>query len=166
MWHIDKGYYGKTNVDDFNMAGVIYSTQNPLMGVEKAAWILDEKLAQHQREALMVILEGKAGGLFSMFNVKNALGVWWAKFDYSNDAKSWSVKAGDSLDIKAGFVKVPEGVPFESTPKVAQTYDPLFGPSMEKVVGITDRYHTKVGGLDYDISGRYSSSGRFKYGGP
>jgi hypothetical protein len=60
------------------------------------------------------------------------------------------------LDIKAAFVKAPEGVPFESSPKVAQTYDPLFGPSMEKVVGITDHYQATVGGLEYDISGRYS----------
>jgi hypothetical protein len=37
---------------------------------------------------------------------------------------------------------------------------------MEKVVGITDHYHATVGGLEYDISGRYSSSGRFKYAGP
>ncbi len=71
------------------------------------------------------------------------------------------------MDIKAEFVKAPQGVPLESSPKVAQTYDPLFGPSMEKVVGITDHYHATVGGLQYDISGRYSSSGRFKYsGGP
>jgi hypothetical protein len=50
--------------------------------------------------------------------------------------------------------------------KDAQIYDPLFGPLMEKVVGITDHYQATVGGLEYDISGRYSSSGRFKYGGP
>jgi hypothetical protein len=62
------------------------------------------------------------------------------------------------LDIKSPFVKAPEGVPFESSPKVARTYDPLFGPSMEKVVGITDHYHATVGGLEYEISGRYSSS--------
>jgi hypothetical protein len=167
VWHIEKGNYGETRLDDFTMAGIIYSTQNPLMGVEKAAWILDEKLAQNQRDALIEILTGKAGGLFSMLNVKNPLGVWWTNFSYSNDAKSWSVKAGNTLDIKAGFVKAPQGVPFESKPKVAQTYDPLFGPSMEKVVGIADHYQATVGDLQYDISGRYSSSGRFKYsGGP
>ena len=87
-------------------------------------------------------------------SVKNPLGVWWAGFNYSNDANSWPEKAGSSLDIKAAFVKAPEGVRFESSPKVAQTYDPLFGPSMEKVVGITDHYHATVGDLEYDISGR------------
>jgi hypothetical protein len=166
VWHIEKGFYGDTRLDDFTMAEIIYATQNPLIEIEKTAWILDDKLAQDQRDALMEILTGRVGGLFSILSVNNPLGVWWAKFNYSNDAKSLSVKAGNSLDIKAAFVKAPEGVPFESSPKVAQTYDPLFGPSMEKVVGITDHYHAAVGGLEYDLSGRYSSSGRFNYGGP
>jgi hypothetical protein len=61
----------------------------------------------------MEILTGRVGGLFSMLRVKNPLGVWRASFNYSNDAKSWSVKAGNSLDIKAAFVKALEGVPFE-----------------------------------------------------
>ncbi len=166
VWHVEKGNYGKTGLNNFTIAGVIYATQNPLMGIQKAGWILDEKLTQEQRDALMQILGGKAGGIFSMLKVKQPLGVWWAKFDYSNDGKSWMVKAGDALEIKAGFVKAPPGVPFESKPKVAQTYDPLFGPTMEKVVGISDHYRAAVGDLDYNISGKYSSSGRFKYEGP
>ena len=166
VWHIEKGFYGKTKLDNFTIAVVAYATQNPLMGIDKAGWVLDEKLTQQQRDALMQILGGKAGGLFSMLSVKSPLGIWWAKFDYSNDARSWSVRAGDALEVKASFVKPPPGLPFEAKPKTAQTYDPLFGPSMEKVVGITDSYRAKVGGLNYDISGRYSSSGRFKYEGP
>ncbi len=166
VWHVEKGNYGTTNLDNFTMAVVGYATQNPLMGIDKAGWILDEKLTQQQRDALMQILGGKAGGLFSMLSVKNPLGISWARFEHSNDERSWSVKAGDFLDIKAGFVKAPAGLPFESKPKVAQTYDPLFGPTMEKVVGITEHYHTNFEGLDYDISGKYSSSGRFKYEGP
>ncbi len=166
MWHIEKGNSGNTSINNFTMAFVGYATQNPLMGIEKAGFILDEKLTQEQRDALMPILGGKAGGLFSMLTVKQPLGVWWAKFDHTNDGRAWSVKAGDALEIKAGFVKPPPGVPFEAKPKVAQTYDPLFGPTMEKVVGIADAYHAKVGGLEYDISGKYSSSGRFKYEGP
>jgi hypothetical protein len=101
-----------------------------------------------------------------MLSVKQPLGIWWAKFDYKNDGRSWSVKAGDALEIKADFVKPPAGLPFEAKPKVAQTYDPLFMPSMEKVVGVAETYHANVGGLSYDISGKYSSSGRFEYKGP
>ncbi|MBI2649511.1 MAG: DUF1326 domain-containing protein [Thaumarchaeota archaeon] len=166
VWHVEKGNHGGTQLNNFTMAGVLYSTQNPLISIEKAAWILDEKLTPQQRDALMPILSGKAGGLFSMMKVGQPLGVFWAKFDYSNDEKSWSVKAGDTLQIKGGFVKPPPGVPLESKPKVAQTYDPLFSPTMEKTVGITESYKANVAGLDYNITGRYSSSGRFKYQGP
>jgi hypothetical protein len=166
VMHVDKGNFGKPSLNNFNMAGVIYARQNPLFAIDKAGWFLDEKLTQEQRDALMQILGGKAGGIFSMLSVKEPLGIWWSKIDYSNDGKSWSVKAGDALDIKASFVKPPPGTPFEAKPKVAQTFDPLFGPSMEKVVGLTDSYHLKAGGLDYDISGKYSSSGRFSYDGP
>ena len=166
VWHVEKGNYGDTSLNNFHIALVAYATQNPLMGIEKAGFVLDEKLTQQQRDALMQILGGKAGGLFAAITVKQFLGVWWARFDHTNDGKAWSVKAGDALEIKASFVKPPPGVPMEAKPKVAQTYDPLFGPSMEKVVGTTDAYRAKVGGLDYDISGKYSSSGRFKYEGP
>ncbi|MBI2126616.1 MAG: DUF1326 domain-containing protein [Thaumarchaeota archaeon] len=166
VWHIEKGNYGKTKLDDFTVAGVLYATQNPLMGIEKAAWILDEKLRQEQRDALTQILGGKAGGLFSMMSVKTPFGIFWAKFEYSNDRKSWWVKAGKTLNIRAEFVKAPPGTPFKSEPKTAQTYDPLFAPSMEKIVGVTQQYQASVGGLEYEISGRYSSSGRFSYQGP
>jgi len=166
VWHVEKGHYGKTSIDNFHMAVLAYATQNPLMGIEKAGWILDEKLTHLERDALMQILGGKSGGLFSMLSVKQPLGIWWAKFDHTNDGKSWSVKAGDMLEVRASFVKPPPGLPFEAKPKTAQTYDPLFAPSMEKIVGITDIFRATAGGLDYNINGKYSSSGHFKYEGP
>ena len=148
------------------MAVVGYATQNPLMGIEKAGWILDERLTSEQRDALMQILGGKSGGLFAMLSVKQPLGVWWAKFDYRNDGKSWWVKAGDALEVKADFVKPPPGLPFEAKAKIAQTYDPLFGPSMEKTVGTAEKFHVNAGGLSYDITGKYSSAGKFEFQGP
>ncbi len=166
VWRIEKGNYGKTKLNDSTIALVGYATQNPLMGIEKAGWILDEKLTQEQRDALLQILGGKAGGLFSMLSVKQPLGIWWARFEYKNDLKSWWVKAGDALEVKGDFVKPPPGLPFEAKPKTAQTYDPLFGPSMEKTVGISEKFRANVGGLSYDISGKYSSSGKFEYQGP
>jgi hypothetical protein len=75
VWHIEKGYYKDTRLDDLTMAQIIYATQNPLIEIEKTAWILDDKLAQDQRDALMKILTGKVGGLFSMLRVINPLGV-------------------------------------------------------------------------------------------
>src|SRR5687768_14723981 len=84
VWQIEKGYYKDTRLDDFTMAEIIYTTQNPLIEIDKAAWILDDKLSQDQLDALMEILSGRYGGLFSMLHVKNSLGVWRASFSYSN----------------------------------------------------------------------------------
>jgi hypothetical protein len=36
---------------------------------------------------------------------------------------------------------------------------------MEKIVGISDHLRAKTGATDIDLSGRYSSSGRFVYEG-
>ena len=38
-------------------------------GCREPAWIPDDKLAQDQRDALMEILTGRVGGLFSMLSV-------------------------------------------------------------------------------------------------
>ena len=168
-WHIEKGHYGGTNLDGLHAAAVMLAPGDPLLvGVAKAAMILDERATPAQREALGKILGGQAGGLWALVAklLKSQPELMVAKFDYTNDGKAWSVKAGGVLDIKAGFVKAAPGMPFESVPKRAQTYDPFFLPSGEKVVGVTDHYHAKTGSLNFDIAGRYSSSGRFVYEGP
>jgi len=40
---------------------------------------------------------------------------------------------------------------------------PLFAPTSEEVVGITEYYRANVGGMNYDISRRYSSSGGYTF---
>ncbi len=168
VWRIDRGNYGKVKLDGLHLAAVIFANQNPLMGIDKMAVIVDEKADQAQREALGNILGGKAGGLFAMLGpmVKQNLGVSFAPFTYANDEKTWSVKAGNAIELEGSFVKPPPGLPVPATPKRAQTFDPLFMPTMEKVVGISQKYKTNVAGLVYDISGKYSSAGRFVYEGP
>lgn len=168
VWRIEKGSYGKTKLDGLNVASLIFANGNPLMGIDKMTAIVDEKATPAQREALGTILGGQAGGMFAAFAqlVKENLGVSFGKFAYKNDEREWSVDVDRRLHIRGGFVKAPPGAPVESKPKRAQTYDFLFGPTMEKVVGIADSYKANVAGLDYDIRGKYSSAGRFKYTGP
>ena len=166
-WHVTRGNYGTTKLDGLNFAGVFYSIGNPLMGVERAAMLVDAKAKPPQRKSLETILGGQAGGLFGMFaqGMKQFLGLTYAPFEYKNDQKSWSVKVDGTLEIQAGFLKPPPGLPFKSTPRKAQTYDPLF-QNGEKVVGITERHVANLSGLTRSLSGTYSSAGRFAYKGP
>ena len=167
-WHIEKGHYDGTRLDGLHAAAVVFAHGDPfLVGIEKATMIVEERATPAQRDALLKILSGQAGGLWGIVAsmIKNPPEVLFAKFDYANDGKTWSVKAGSALDVKAGFLKAAPGMPFPSAPKVAQTYDPFFGPTMEKVVGISDHLRARTGATDIDLSGRYSSSGRFVYEG-
>ena len=45
-------------------------------------------------------------------------------------------------------------------------HDPFYGPSMEKVVGISGKYRVNHAGHTWDIGRRYSTSVRFVYEGP
>lgn len=168
VWRVDQGNYGNTRLNGLAFAMVIACSGNPLTaGVDRAAMIVDETATPQQREAFMSILGGKAGGLFAMLGpmIKQNLGITYARFTYSNDEKTWSVKAGTALDVSGGFVKPAPGTPFEVKPLRAQTMDPLFSPTMEKVVGISQRLKANVAGLNLDFSGKYSSAGRFTYEG-
>ncbi len=45
VWHVARGTYGtKTKLDGLNFAGVFYASQNPLMGVDRAAMLVDAGL--------------------------------------------------------------------------------------------------------------------------
>ncbi len=167
-WHIEKGHYGGTRLDGLSAAAVVFANGDPfLVGIDRISLILDERATPEQRNALLTILGGQAGGLWGLVAkmIKSAPEVLFARFDYANDGKTWSVRAGNLLDLKAEFLKAAPGMPFPSNPKIAQTYDPFFGPTMEKVVGISNHYRSKTGATDVDLSGRYSSSGRFAYEG-
>ncbi len=168
-WHIEKGRYGSTPLDGLHVAAIMFAHGDPLLvGVEKAAIIVDERASEPQRNALLQILSGQAGGLWAVVAklMKNPPQVHFAKFDYANDEKTWHVKAGAALDIKAAYLRAAPGMPFESAPKRAETYDPFFLPTMVKTVGISDHMRAKADGMDFDFSQRYSSAGRFAYGGP
>lgn len=168
VWRINRGNYGGVRLDGLHLAMILNCKGNPLtVGAEQAAMVVDEGANPQQREALMNILGGKAGGLFAMLGsmVKQNLGVSFARFAYQNDEKTWSVKAGNALEFNGSFVKPPPGMSMEPKPMRAQTLDPLFSPTMDKVVGISDKHKVNVAGLVHDFTGKYSSSGKFVYEG-
>ena len=168
VWHVNQGNYGQTSLNGLHFAMVIASAGNPLtIGVDQAAMVMDEAATPAQRQALGTILGGQAGGMFAMLGgmVKQNLGATFARFTYANDEKTWSVKAGSDLEISAGFVKPPPGAPMVAKALCVQTYDPLFAPTSEKIVGTADRVKVNAAGIKLELSGKYSSAGKFTYEG-
>jgi hypothetical protein len=68
-WHIQKGQYGQLSIDGLNVLGIGSFTVNLWEGNTKvtAAFFMDEKANEQQREALQMIFTGKAGGFMGKF---------------------------------------------------------------------------------------------------
>lgn len=61
-WHIDQGEFEGTSLDDLNAALLVHSPGNMKDGNWKVALYVDERADETQREALMGIFSGQAGG--------------------------------------------------------------------------------------------------------
>jgi hypothetical protein len=170
VYRVERGSHGSTKLDGLHIGGIFLAAEKNFYagGAAKVAWIVDDKAAPTQRQALEQILGGKAGGLFGMLAtmVKEDAGITYAPFEYANDGRTWSAKAGKHLEVRASFAKPPPGMPLEAVPKKAQTYDPFYGPTMEKIAGLADVFTVDVAGLKYNFKARNSTSGRFKLTGP
>jgi hypothetical protein len=69
LYHIQKGQYGETVLDDLNVLGLGSFTGNIWAGQTKAiiGFFIDEKANEQQREVLQMIFSGKAGGFMAEF---------------------------------------------------------------------------------------------------
>ena len=61
-WHIEKGHYNQTQLDDLNAVAVIVAPGNMFTGPKmKAAFYLDKRADQGQVDALSKIFSGQSG---------------------------------------------------------------------------------------------------------
>ena len=68
-WHIDKGHFDNTSLDELNVVGVFHTPGNMWTGPKwKAALYLDERATKEQVDALGTIYSGRAGGFFGIIS--------------------------------------------------------------------------------------------------
>ncbi len=101
-WHIDKGNSGTVGLDGLNVAFAVYSPGIMVMGKWKVALYFDDKASEEQRNALMQIFTGKAGGhpavLVSF--VGEVLGAKSVEIDYKNDGKRRSLNIAGVVEAE------------------------------------------------------------------
>jgi hypothetical protein len=61
-WHIDKGNYGDLKLDTLNVAAAIHSPGTMAESKWRVALYLDDRASDDQRDALLKIFSGQAGG--------------------------------------------------------------------------------------------------------
>jgi hypothetical protein len=101
-WHIDKGNFDRTKLDGLNVALAVYSPGTMVAVKWKAALYFDNKASEEQKNALMQIFSGQAGGhpavLVSF--VGEVLGAKSAAIDFHADGKHCSLRIDDVAEAE------------------------------------------------------------------
>lgn len=92
-WHVDQGKDGDVDLSGLNVAMAIHSPGHMMTTKWRAALYLDERASQAQKDALMRIFAGQAGGHLEVLGsfVGDVLGVASAKIDYQAQGKKRSL---------------------------------------------------------------------------
>lgn len=89
-WHVDKGHYGGTKLDDLNVALAVMAPGNMSKTKWKAAAYFDKRASGDQKGALAAIFTGQAGGhpaVLASF-IGEMLGAHDVAIDYRADGKT------------------------------------------------------------------------------
>jgi hypothetical protein len=88
-WHIDKGNFGSIGLDGLNTVLAAHAPGHMLQAKWKVALYLDERATAEQRDALVKIFAGQAGGHFANLAacIGEVLGVKFVPIDFKAEGK-------------------------------------------------------------------------------
>ena len=163
VWHIQKGLFGDTVLDGLYMC-IAQRFPGPLHeGHGTSQFVVDAAANGQQREALLSILSGEAGGIFAIFAdiTETTLEPIFGIFDASmNGLESWVIVPG-VLEIGLTTIKNPVTGEAEEV----QLVKPTGFTSTESDLG-TSTVCRYTGGFQHDVSGKYAEFAPFEYRGP
>lgn len=109
-WRINKGRYGTVPLDGLALGFVARWPQAIHLGNGTAALFFDERATPEQRDALLQIATGKAGGLpFEIIasTLTKVLEPQFVKFQFALQGKQSSVRMGNAATIEFEPIKNP-----------------------------------------------------------
>jgi hypothetical protein len=102
-YRIDRGHFGGAELDGLGFVVVGFAPEAMANGNWSVGIIADQRADAAQREALLAIASGSAGGPMSAFSglISTFLGVEWATIHFEDKGVCWLVRAAGLLDIAA-----------------------------------------------------------------
>jgi hypothetical protein len=108
-WHIDKGSFGNVTLDGLNVSLAVQSPGHMLTTKWQAALYFDDKASEDQKNALMHIFTGQAGGhpatLVSF--VGEVLGAKSVGMTYHADGKHRRMQIAEVVDVEIEAMSGP-----------------------------------------------------------
>jgi hypothetical protein len=126
-------------------------------------FVIDEKASAQQREALLRLLKGEAGGPFAVFAsvTETNLDPIFAPYEASINGLGSQVKVPGILELELATVKNP----VTGEPEELQLVKPTGFTSKLSHLGMSTVYRF-TGGFRHDHSGKYAEFAPFEYSGP
>lgn len=159
-WHIDKGRYGETSLDDLNVAMFVHSPGNMVEGNWKVALYLDSKADQKQQDSLTKIFSGQAGGhpgtLASL--IDQVLGVNACDIDYEAQGKKRRIRISD---IASAEIEAQQG---QGEADITVSNHPLaIAPGHQVVVARSKQARYRDHGIALEVSNKNGLYSPFSY---
>jgi hypothetical protein len=160
---IDKGHFGDVTLDGLKFAGIAYWPGRIDEGDGHILPIVDESADEAQRNALLTIMSGQAGGtIFEIFSamcphVREPVFVP-IDFEFDIETRRGHLKAGDVLDTEVESLKgIGSDEPYRILVEIPGGFE-YTGPDSKAETAMTKTLKAKGGGeLDYEHSGSHSS---------
>ena len=120
-WRVNRGNFGDVSLDGLGFGFSLRSPEALHLGGITLAVFVDERANEEQRQAILQIASGQAGGMpFEIIAmvVSDALDAQFVPFAFDIDGKNSSVKIGDAISmafepIKNPVTGEPEGIRIE-----------------------------------------------------
>ena len=162
-WHIDKGTLGATDLGGLNVVLSVHSPGDMAKVPWKVALYLDDGASQGQRDALVQIFGGQAGGHFALIHrrIGELVGIKSAAIDYMAEGKRRSIRIAG---IAEADIEAIDGI---GGSQVTISNNPVgIVPGEPLVVARSTRLSYHDHGMDWEITEKNAYYSPFTYQGP
>lgn len=159
-WHIDEGESEGVSLSGLNVALAIHSPGNMIEVKWKAAVYVDESASEDQRNALLKIFGGQAGGHPARLasHIEEIVGVKFVKINFSGSNGKYSLEIPDVADIEI------EQMAGQGDGPIAISGHPLcISPGFPATLAKSSRLSYGDHGMSWELSGKNGLFSPFAY---
>lgn len=160
-WHIDEGSFNEVRLNDLNVALAAYSPGNMATTPWQAAVYFDAKASEAQKDALMQIFTGQAGGHPSRLvsHIGEVLGVSSRPMKYRAEGRRRSLKIAGVAEAEIEALATGQG----GADITVENHPLCIAPGFKAVVGKSTQLTYRDHDMDWEFSGKNGLYSPFAY---
>lgn len=158
-WHVERGRFEDVTLGGLNVALAVHSPGHMLEVPWQAALYLDERATPEQKDALMHIFSGQAGGHPSLLAkyIGEVLGVTSAPIEYHAEGKKRSMRIEGVAEAEI------EAIPGLNGDVTISNHPLCIAPGYAAVVSKSTKLKYHDHGMSWELSGKTGFQSPFSY---